>query len=190
GSEIGGLGAQRYDDDRQLQKPYGAVQMGLIYVNPEGPGGQPDPLAAAAHIRETFGRMAMNNEEAGRVSAGVHPFGKAHGAANAAEYCGPEPEAAGVEAQGFGWINKFKTGKGTDTITSGLEGAWTSNPVKWDNGYFENLFGHEWELTKSPAGAFQWTPKNGAGQGTVPDAHDPSKKHAPIMFTTDLALRM
>ncbi|HEX4589056.1 MAG TPA: catalase/peroxidase HPI, partial [Gemmataceae bacterium] len=189
GSEIEWLGAQRYDDDKQLQKPYGAVQMGLIYVNPEGPGGQPDPLAAAGHIRETFGRMAMNDEETVALIAGGHTFGKAHGAANAAEYCGPEPEAAGIEAQGFGWINKFGTGKGDDTITSGLEGAWTSNPIKWDNGYFENLFGHEWELTKSPAGAFQWTPKNGAAQGTVPDAHDRSKKHAPMMFTTDLALR-
>jgi catalase-peroxidase len=189
GSEIEWLGAQRYDDDKQLQKPYGAVQMGLIYVNPEGPGGQPDPLAAAAHIRETFGRMAMNDEETVALIAGGHTFGKAHGAANAAEYCGPEPEAAGIEEQGFGWTNRYKTGMGADAITSGLEGAWTSNPVKWDNGYFENLFGHEWELTKSPAGAFQWTPKNGAAKGTVPDAHDPSKKHAPMMFTTDLALR-
>jgi catalase-peroxidase len=190
GSEIEWLGAERYDDDRQLQKPYGAVQMGLIYVNPEGPGGQPDPLAAAGHIRETFGRMAMNDEETVALIAGGHTFGKAHGAANAAEYCGPEPEAASIEEQGFGWTNRFRTGKGPDAITSGLEGAWTNNPVKWDNGYFENLFGHEWELTKSPAGAFQWTPKNGAAQGTVPDAHDPSKRHAPIMFTTDLALRM
>jgi catalase-peroxidase len=190
GSEIEWLGAERYDDDKQLQKPYGAVQMGLIYVNPEGPHGQPDPLAAAGHIRETFGRMAMNDEETVALIAGGHTFGKAHGAANAAEYCGPEPEAASLEEQGFGWTNRFRTGKGPDAITSGLEGAWTSNPVKWDNGYFENLFGHEWELTKSPAGAFQWTPKNGAAQGTVPDAHDPSKRHAPIMFTTDLALRM
>jgi catalase-peroxidase len=190
GSEIEWLGAERYDDDRRLQKPYGAVQMGLIYVNPEGPGGQPDPLAAAEHIRETFGRMAMNDEETVALIAGGHTFGKAHGAANAAQYCGPEPEAASLEEQGLGWANKFGTGKGADAITSGLEGAWTSNPVKWDNGYFENLFGHEWELTKSPAGAFQWTPKNGAAQGTVPDAHDPSKKHAPMMFTTDLALKM
>ena len=190
GSEIEWLGAERYDDDRRLQKPYGAVQMGLIYVNPEGPGGQPDPLAAAEHIRETFGRMAMNDEETVALIAGGHTFGKAHGAANAAQYCGPEPEAASLEEQGLGWANKFGTGKGADAITSGLEGAWTSNPVKWDNGYFENLFGHEWELTKSPAGAFQWTPKNGAAQGTVPDAYDPSKKHAPMMFTTDLALRM
>ena len=190
GSEIEWLGAERYDDDRQLQKPFGAVQMGLIYVNPEGPDGQPDPLAAAGHIRETFGRMAMNDEETVALIAGGHTFGKAHGAANAAEYCGPEPEGASLEEQGLGWTNRFGTGKGADTITSGLEGAWTSNPVKWDNGYFENLFGYEWELTKSPAGAFQWTPKDAAAQGTVPDAHDPSKKHAPMMFTTDLALRM
>ena len=190
GAEIEWLGAERYDDDLQLQKPYGAVQMGLIYVNPEGPGGQPDPLAAAAHIRETFGRMAMNDEETVALIAGGHTFGKAHGAANAAQYCGPEPEGASLEEQGFGWTNRFGTGKGPDTITSGLEGAWTSNPVKWDNGYFENLFGYEWELTKSPAGAFQWTPKAASAEGTVPDAHDPSKRHAPMMFTTDLVLRM
>ena len=189
GAEIEWLGAARYDDDKRLQKPYGAVQMGLIYVNPEGPGGQPDPAAAAGHIRETFGRMAMDDEETVALIAGGHTFGKAHGAANAAEYCGPEPEGAGIEEQGFGWTNRFKTGKGADAITSGLEGAWTANPVKWDNGYFDNLFGHEWELTKSPAGANQWTPKNGAAKGTVPDAHDPAKKHAPMMFTTDLALR-
>ncbi len=190
GSETEWLGAERYDDDRQLQKPYGAVQMGLIYVNPEGPDGKPDPLAAAAHIRETFGRMAMNDEETVALIAGGHTFGKAHGAANAAEFCGPEPEAASLEEQGFGWTNRFKSGKGADAITSGLEGAWTNNPIKWDNGYFENLFAYEWELTKSPAGAFQWTPKGCAGQGTVPDAHDPAKKHAPMMFTTDLALRL
>ncbi len=190
GAEIEWLGAERYDDDKRLQNPFGAVQMGLIYVNPEGPGGQPDPLAAAGHIRETFGRMAMNDEETVALIAGGHTFGKAHGAANAAEYCGPEPEAAGIEEQGLGWTNRFKTGKGADAITSGLEGAWTSNPIQWDNGYFDNLFCHEWELTKSPAGAFQWTPKNGAAQGTVPDAHDPSKRHAPMMFTTDLALRL
>ncbi len=189
GSEIEWLGAVRYDDDKRLQNPYGAVQMGLIYVNPEGPGGQPDPLASAAHIRETFGRMAMNDEETVALIAGGHTFGKAHGAANAAEYCGPEPEGASLEEQGLGWKNKFGTGKGADTITSGLEGAWTTNPVKWDSGYFENLFGHEWELTKSPAGANQWTPKDKSAQGTVPDAHDPAKKHAPMMFTTDLALR-
>ncbi|HEY2413002.1 MAG TPA: catalase/peroxidase HPI [Pirellulaceae bacterium] len=190
GSEIEWLGADRYSGDRQLQKPYGAVQMGLIYVNPEGPDGKPDPLVAARDIRETFGRMAMNDEETVALIAGGHTFGKAHGAANAAEYCGPEPEAAGIEEQGLGWKNKFRTGKGPDAITSGLEGAWTKNPVKWDNGYFDNLFGHEWELTKSPAGAQQWTPKEASARGTVPDAFDPSKRHAPIMFTTDLALRM
>jgi catalase-peroxidase len=190
GSEIEWLGAQRYEGDRQLQKPFGAVQMGLIYVNPEGPDGKPDPLAAAKDIRETFGRMAMNDEETVALIAGGHTFGKAHGAANAAQFCGPEPEAAAVEAQGLGWINSFKTGVGPDAITSGLEGAWTSNPVKWDNGYFENLFGYEWELTKSPAGAYQWTPKDAKARDTVPDAHDPSKRHAPIMFTTDLALRL
>ena len=189
GAEIEWLGAERYDDDKRLQKPYGAVQMGLIYVNPEGPGGQPDPAAAAEHIRETFGRMAMNDEETVALIAGGHTFGKAHGAANAAEYCGPEPEGAGIEEQGLGWTNSFRTGKGGDAITSGLEGAWTSNPVKWDNGYFENLFGYDWELTRSPAGAQQWTPKNGAAKGTVPDAHDPSKRHAPMMFTTDIALK-
>jgi catalase-peroxidase len=190
GSEIEWLGAQRYDNDRQLQKPFGAVQMGLIYVNPEGPEGKPDPLAAAGHIRETFGRMAMNDEETVALIAGGHTFGKAHGAANAAQFCGPEPEGAGLEEQGLGWTNKFGTGKGADAITSGLEGAWTSNPVKWDNGYFENLFGYEWELTKSPAGAYQWTPKDAKARDTVPDAHDPSKRHAPMMFTTDLALRL
>jgi catalase-peroxidase len=189
GAEIEWLAAERYDDDLQLQKPYGAVQMGLIYVNPEGPGGQPDPAAAAGHIRETFARMAMNDEETVALIAGGHTFGKAHGAANAAEYCGPEPEGAGIEEQGFGWTNRFRSGKGGDAITSGLEGAWTSNPVKWDNGYFENLFGYDWELTKSPAGANQWTPKNGAAKGTVPDAHDPSTRHAPMMFTTDIALK-
>jgi catalase-peroxidase len=190
GAEIEWLGAERYDDDRQLQKPYGAVQMGLIYVNPEGPGGQPDPLAAAGHIRETFGRMAMNDEETVALIAGGHTFGKAHGAANASEYCGPEPEAGSLEEQGLGWTNRFGTGKGPDAITSGLEGAWTSNPVKWDNGFFDNLFAYDWELTKSPAGAFQWTPKETSAKGTVPDAYGPSKRHAPMMFTTDLALRM
>jgi catalase-peroxidase len=190
GAEIEWLGAERYDDDRQLQKPFGAVQMGLIYVNPEGPGGQPDPRAAAEHIRETFGRMAMNDEETVALIAGGHTFGKAHGAANAAQYCGPEPEAASIEEQGLGWSNRFGTGKGADAITSGLEGAWTSNPVKWDNGYFQNLFGYDWQLTKSPAGAYQWTPKDAAARDTVPDAHDPSKKHAPMMFTTDLALKL
>jgi catalase-peroxidase len=180
----------RYSGDRELQNPLGAVQMGLIYVNPEGPNGKPDPLAAARDIRETFGRMAMNDEETVALIAGGHTFGKAHGAADAARYVGPDPEGAGLEEQGLGWKNTFGTGKGADSITSGLEGAWTANPVKWDNGYFNNLFGHEWELTKSPAGAFQWTPKGGAARGTVPDAHDPSKKHAPMMFTTDLSLRM
>jgi catalase-peroxidase len=190
GSETEWLGAERYDDDKRLQKPYGAVQMGLIYVNPEGPGGNPDPLASAEHIRETFGRMAMNDEETVALIAGGHTFGKAHGAANAAEWCGPEPEGAGLEEQGLGWTNRFGTGKGADAITSGLEGAWTTNPVKWDNGFFDNLFRYEWELTKSPAGAQQWTPKDPAAKGTVPDAHDPKKKHAPMMFTTDLALRL
>ncbi len=190
GAEIEWLGAERYDDDMRLQKTYGAVQMGLIYVNPEGPGGQPDPLASAGHIRETFGRMAMNDEETVALIAGGHTFGKAHGAANAAKYCGPEPEGASLEEQGLGWTNKFGTGKGPDAITSGLEGAWTSNPVKWDNGFFDNLFAYEWELTKSPAGALQWAPKEASAQGTVPDAHDPSKRHAPMMFTTDLALRL
>jgi catalase-peroxidase len=164
--------------------------MGLIYVNPEGPDGKPDPLVAARDIRETFGRMAMNDEETVALIAGGHTFGKAHGAANAAEYCGPEPEAAGIEEQGLGWKSKFRTGKGPDAITSGLEGAWTNDPIKWDNGYFDNLFGYEWELTKSPAGAFQWTPKEAAARNKVPDAFDSSKRHAPIMFTTDLALRL
>ena len=173
-----------------LDNPLGAVQMGLIYVNPEGPNGKPDPLAAARDIRETFGRMAMNDEETVALIAGGHTFGKAHGAADPGKYVGPEPEGAGIEAQGFGWVNSFGTGAGPHAITSGLEGAWTTNPIKWDNNYFENLFAHEWELTKSPAGAQQWTPKNGAAAGTVPDAHDPSKKHAPVMFTTDLALKM
>jgi catalase-peroxidase len=190
GPESKWLGDERYTGDRQLDNPLGAVQMGLIYVNPEGPNGKPDPLAAARDIRETFGRMAMNDEETVALIAGGHTFGKAHGAANAAQYCGPEPEGASLEEQGLGWRNTFGSGKGGDTITSGLEGAWTTNPVKWDNGYFENLFGYEWELVKSPAGAWQWTPKDASAQGTVPDAHDPSKRHAPMMFTTDLALRM
>jgi catalase-peroxidase len=184
------LGDERYRGDRQLDNPLGAVQMGLIYVNPEGPNGKPDPLAAARDIRETFARMAMNDEETVALIAGGHTFGKAHGAAEPSTYMGPEPEGANLEDQGFGWINTFGSGKGADAITSGLEGAWTTNPVKWDNNYFENLFGYEWELTKSPAGAHQWTPKNGAAAGIVPDAHDPSKKHAPMMFTTDLALKM
>ena len=184
------LGDERYSGDRQLENPLAAVQMGLIYVNPEGPNGKPDPVAAARDIRETFARMAMNDEETVALIAGGHTFGKAHGAADPGKYVGPEPEGAGIEEQGFGWKNTFGSGNGADTITSGLEGAWTTNPVKWDNNYFDNLFGYEWELTKSPAGAHQWTPKNGAAAGTVPDAHDPSKKHAPMMFTTDLALKM
>ncbi|HWC20172.1 MAG TPA: catalase/peroxidase HPI, partial [Terriglobales bacterium] len=184
------LADERYSGDRQLANPLGAVQMGLIYVNPEGPNGKPDPIAAARDIRETFGRMAMNDEETVALIAGGHTFGKTHGAAVPAQYVGPEPEGADVEEQGLGWSNKFGSGKGAHTITSGLEGAWTTTPVKWSNNYLENLFGFEWELTKSPAGANQWTPKNGAGAGTVPDAHDPSKRHAPFMLTTDLALRM
>ena len=166
-----------------------AVQMGLIYVNPEGPNGKPDPIAAARDIRETFARMAMNDEETVALIAGGHTFGKTHGAAVPAQYVGAEPEGAAIEEQGFGWKNKFGKGYGADTISSGLEVTWTTTPTKWSNNYFENLFGYEWELTKSPAGAHQWTPKNGAGNGTVPDAHDPSKRHAPSMLTTDLALR-
>jgi len=184
------LADERYSGDRQLENPLGAVQMGLIYVNPEGPNGKPDPVAAARDIRETFARMAMNDEETVALIAGGHTFGKAHGAADPSKYVGPEPEGAGIEEQGFGWKNSFGSGKGVDTISSGLEGAWTTNPVKWDNNYFENLFGHEWELTKSPAGAQQWTPRNGSAVATVPDAHDPSKKHAPVMFTTDLSLKV
>ncbi len=183
------LADERYTGDRDLANPLAAVQMGLIYVNPQGPNGKPDPAAAARDIRETFARMAMNDEETVALIAGGHTFGKAHGAADADKYVGPEPEGADVEAQGFGWANTFGNGSGAHAITSGLEGAWTTNPVKWDNNYFDNLFGYEWELTKSPAGAHQWTPKNGAASGTVPDAHDPSKKHAPMMFTTDLALK-
>ena len=183
------LADERYTGDRQLENPLAAVQMGLIYVNPEGPNGKPDPASAARDIRETFARMAMNDEETVALIAGGHTFGKAHGAAEPAQYVGPEPEGASIEEQGFGWKNTFGSGKGVHTISSGLEGAWTTNPVKWDNNYFENLFAHDWELTKSPAGAQQWIPKNGSAAGTVPDAHDPSKKHAPIMFTTDLALK-
>src|ERR1700720_1726566 len=189
GPESTWLGDERYRGDRQLDNPLGAVQMGLIYVNPEGPNSNPDPVAAAKDIRETFGRMAMNDEETVALIAGGHTFGKAHGAAEPSTYMGPEPEGAGIEDQGFGWINTFGSGKGAHAITSGLEGAWTTNPVKWDNNYFDNLFGYDWELTKSPAGAQQWTPKNGSAAGSVPDAHDPSKKHAPMMFTTDLAMK-
>jgi catalase-peroxidase len=184
------LGDERYSGDRQLANPLAAVQMGLIYVNPEGPNGKPDPVAAARDIRETFARMAMNDEETVALIAGGHTFGKAHGAAEPAKYVGPEPEAAGIEEQGFGWKNTFGNGNGVHTISSGLEGAWTTNPVKWDNNYFDNLFKYEWELTKSPAGAQQWTPKDASAAGTVPDAHDPSKKHAPVMLTTDLSLRV
>jgi catalase-peroxidase len=190
GPEAKWLGDERYSGDRQLANPLGAVQMGLIYVNPEGPNQKPDPIAAAVDIRETFARMAMNDEETVALIAGGHTFGKAHGAAEPGKYVGPEPEAAPIEAQGFGWKNTFGSGKGVDTISSGLEGAWTTNPVKWDNNYLENLWGYEWELTKSPAGAQQWIPKNGSAAAAVPDAHDPSKKHVPIMFTTDLSLRM
>jgi catalase-peroxidase len=190
GSEGKWLGDERYSGDRQLENPLAAVQMGLIYVNPEGPNGKPDPVAAAKDIRETFARMAMNDEETVALIAGGHTFGKAHGAADPIKYVGPEPEGAAVEDQGFGWKGSFGNGNGVHAISSGLEGAWTSNPVKWDNDYLKNLFAYEWELTKSPAGAYQWTPKNGAGAGTVPDAHDPKKKHAPIMFTTDLSLRL
>ncbi len=190
GPEDTWLGDERYSGDRELARPFGAVQMGLIYVNPEGPGGKPDPAAAARDIRETFARMAMNDEETVALIVGGHSFGKTHGASPAAENVGPEPEAAPLEEQGLGWKNKYGTGKGDDTITSGLEGAWTNNPTKWDNGFLENLFKYEWELTKSPAGANQWTPKNPEAKGTVPDAHDKSKRHAPMMLTTDLSLRV
>ncbi len=190
GSEGEWLGDKRYSGDRELENPLGAVQMGLIYVNPEGPNGNPDPMAAAKDIRETFGRMAMNDEETVALIAGGHSFGKTHGAADPAVYVGAEPEGASIEEQGLGWKNTFNSGKGAHTITSGLEGAWTTTPAKFSHNFFENLFGFEWELTKSPAGAQQWTPKNGAGAGTVPDAHDPSKRHAPFMLTTDLSLRV
>jgi catalase-peroxidase len=190
GPEAEWLGDKRYSGDRELANPLAAVQMGLIYVNPEGPNGKPDPLASARDIRETFARMAMNDEETVALIAGGHTFGKTHGAADPIKYVGPEPEGAPIEEQGLGWKNSFGTGKGVHTISSGLEGAWTPTPVQWDNSYFDTLFGHEWELTKSPAGAQQWTPKGGAAAGTVPDAHDPSKRHAPMMATTDLALRM
>ncbi len=188
GPETTWLGDERYSGDRQLANPLGAVQMGLIYVNPEGPNGNPDPVAAARDIRETFARMAMNDEETVALIAGGHTFGKTHGAAPAS-HVGAEPEGAGVEEQGLGWKNSFGTGKGGDAITSGLEVIWSSTPTKWSNNFFSNLFGYEWELTKSPAGAHQWKPKGDAGSGTVPDAHDPSKRHAPSMLTTDLALR-
>jgi catalase-peroxidase len=183
------LADERYSGERNLENPLGAVQMGLIYVNPEGPNGKPDPIAAARDIRDTFSRMAMNDEETVALIAGGHSFGKTHGAAIPADYVGAEPEGADIEDQGFGWKNKFGKGFGADTIGSGLEVTWTTTPAKWSNNFFENLFSFEWELTKSPAGAHQWTPKNGAGNRTVPDAHDPAKRHAPSMLTTDLALR-
>jgi catalase-peroxidase len=189
GSEREWLGDKRYTGDRDLENPLAAVQMGLIYVNPEGPNGKPDPIASARDIRETFGRMAMNDEETVALIAGGHTFGKAHGAADPSKYVGPEPAAAGIEEQSLGWKNTYGKGNAGDTITSGLEGAWTNTPTTWDNNYFDNLFGFEWELTKSPAGANQWRPKNGAAAGAVPDAHDASKTHAPMMFTTDIALR-
>ena len=189
GSEKVWLEDKRYTEDRELEQPLAAVQMGLIYVNPEGPNSKPDPLGSARDIRETFGRMAMNDEETVALIAGGHSFGKTHGAADPGEYVGVEPAAAGIELQSGGWANKFGTGNGGDTITSGLEGAWTTTPTQWSNNYFENLFGYEWELTKSPAGAQQWKPKDGAGAGLVPDAHDPSKRHAPFMLTSDIAMR-
>ncbi len=190
GAETTWLGDERYTGDRELENPLGAVQMGLIYVNPEGPNGTPDPVAAARDIRETFRRMAMNDEETVALIAGGHTFGKAHGAADAGEHVGAEPEGAGLEEQGLGWRNTFRTGKGGDAITSGLEGAWTTAPARWDNNFFENLFGYEWELEKSAGGAYQWTPTDASAAGTVPDAHDPAKRHAPMMLTTDLSLKV
>ncbi len=191
GSEGEWLGnKERYSKEQELENPLGASHMGLIYVNPEGPNGNPDPVAAAHDIRETFGRMAMNDYETVALIAGGHTFGKTHGAAPDSEYVEAEPEGASIEMMGMGWKNNFGTGSGSDTITSGLEGAWTSTPTQWSNRFFENLFGYEWELTKSPAGAHQWKPKNGGGADTIPDAHDPEKKHAPFMLTTDLSLRM
>ena len=190
GSEAEWLGNKRYEGDRQLENPLAAVQMGLIYVNPEGPDGKPDPLASARDIRETFGRMAMNDYETVALIAGGHSFGKTHGAAEAGKHVGKEPAAAGIEELGLGWNNNFGSGNAGATITSGLEGIWSNSPTKWSNSFFENLFGFEWELSKSPAGAFQWVPKDGAGAGLTPDAHDPSKRHAPTMLTTDIALRV
>ncbi len=189
GSETTWLGDERYTGDRELENPLGAVQMGLIYVNPQGPNATPDPVAAAIDIRETFRRMAMNDEETVALIAGGHTFGKTHGAADADQYVGPEPEGAPLEEQGLGWKNTYGSGKGVHTITSGLEGAWTATPIKWDNSFFENLFNYDWELIKGPGGAWQWTPKDESAQNTVPDAHDPSKKHAPMMLTTDLSLK-
>ena len=190
GPETTWLGDERYSGDRQLEGPLAAVQMGLIYVNPEGPNGNPDPLAAARDIRETFKRMAMDDEETVALIVGGHTFGKTHGAADPLKYVGSEPEGAPIEEQGLGWKNTFGNGAGPNAITSGLEGIWTSTPISWDNSFLETLFGHEWELTKSPAGAHQWTPKDGGGAGTVPDAHDPARRHAPTMLTTDLSLRV
>ena len=190
GAEREWLGDKRYTGDRDLENPLAAVQMGLIYVNPEGPNGNPDPIASARDIRETFARMAMNDEETVALIAGGHTFGKTHGAADPGKYVGKEPAGAGIEEQGLGWKNTLGSGNGVNTITSGLEGAWTTTPTQWSNNYFENLFGYEWELAKSPAGAHQWKPKAGAGADTVPDAHDPSKRHAPTMLTTDIALRV
>ncbi|OSZ57778.1 catalase/peroxidase HPI [Streptomyces pharetrae CZA14] len=189
GPEDTWLGDERYSGDRELTGPFAAVQMGLIYVNPEGPNGNPDPMAAARDIRETFGRMAMNDEETVALIVGGHTFGKCHGAVDPS-YIGPEPEAAPIEQQGLGWRNTYGSGKGPDALTSGLEGAWTTAPTRWDNGYLDNLFGYEWELTRSPAGAHQWTPTDPAARDTVPDAHDPAKRHAPMMLTTDIALRV
>ncbi len=189
GSETTWLGDERYSGDRELANPLAAVQMGLIYVNPEGPNGKPDPLGSARDIRETFARMAMDDEETVALTAGGHTFGKAHGAVDV-KHLGAEPERGDIENMGFGWVNSFETGHGVHTTTSGIEGAWTKNPIKWDNGYFENLFGYEWELTKSPAGAHQWKPVGATGDGTVPDAHDPGKRHAPMMTTADMAMRM
>ena len=190
GQERDWLGDERYSGDRDLENPLAAVQMGLIYVNPEGPNGNPDPLASAVDIRETFRRMAMDDEETAALVIGGHTFGKAHGAGDPEKYVGPEPEAAPLQEQGFGWKNTMGTGSRDDTISSGIEGAWTPTPITWDNSYLETLFAYEWELTRSPAGAQQWTPKDGAGDGTVPDAHDPSKSHAPMMTTADMAMRM
>ncbi len=189
GPETTWLGDERYSGERELAAPLAAVQMGLIYVNPEGPNGKPDPLGSARDIRETFARMAMNDEETVALTAGGHTFGKSHGAVEG-KHIGVEPERAGIENMGLGWINSFETGHGVHAFTSGIEGAWTKNPIKWDNGYFENLFGYEWELTKSPAGAHQWKPVGASGDGTVPDAHDPHKSHAPMMTTADMAMRM
>src|SRR4026207_2216335 len=188
GSESTWLGDERYSGARQPPNPFGAVQMGLIYVNPEGPNGTPDPVASARDIRETFRRMAMNDEETVALIAGGHTFGKTHGAADASKFCGPEPEGGNLEEQGFGWKSSYETGVGAHATTSGLEVTWTTTPTRWGNDFFSHLFGYEWEPTPRPAGAKQWKPKNGAGAGTVPDAHDPSKKIAPGMLTTEVAL--